>query len=176
MGIYLSYRRVPAEKLSYFRTIHDADLLADYMQQDQPAFPDSPIPDPDSQHLDLDKLYPLVDGFLNLANDDSSVFVSVAHGGKPVIDNPAHENDDYLDVVYFLSPEEVQVIARAMRAIPPDEWAERYRILMGDKSIDAAVARSEFPTYDHVIEIMADVRQFFQHAADAGEGILRWYT
>ena len=176
MGIYLSYRRVPADKLSYFRSIQDPDLLTDYMHQDQPAFPDSPIPEPDPQHLDLDKLYPLVDGFLNPESDETSIFVSIMHRGKPVIDNPLHENGEYLDTVYFLSPQEVQLLATAMHTIPQNEWLERYRIIMGDESIDEARARSEFPTYDHVIEIFTDVRSFFQQAADTGEGILWWYT
>lgn len=172
MGIDLSYQRIAAEKLNYLRTIHDEDVLNKYIYEDKY----SSISDLDSQCLELGKLYPLVEKFLNPTNDDESLFVSVTHKGRAVIPHPYHDLGDYLNVVYFLSPEEVQSIAQALQAIPAAEAMERYRILMGDSSIEAALARTEFPTYDAAMQIIADVRQFFQHAAHAGDAILRWYS
>jgi hypothetical protein len=63
-----------------------------------------------------------------------------------------------------------------MNDIPQHEWEERYRIFMDDETIEEARLRSEFPTYDDMIDMFGDVRLFFQQATDNNQAILRWYT
>jgi uncharacterized protein DUF1877 len=179
MGISLIYRRVSPDQLRHLRTSQSEELLLAHMSHDRPIFPmfsEHIIQEDESQFCDLEKLYPLVEGFLNPNHEEASVFFHAFHHGKPIIDHAFHAHDDYLGVVYFLVPDQVQSMTQAMDDIPQEAWIERYRLLMEDSSIEEARARTEFPTYDDVIDLFLDFRRFFQQAADAGEGILRWYA
>jgi hypothetical protein len=176
VGITLSYRRIPQGRLNYLRIAQDEDLITECIYENRPELFDGPSQTEDFEYLDLDKLYPLISGFLNSDNDPTSIFYLVTHRGKSIIDDPTYDTNDYLGVVYYLTPSEVQSITQAMNEISEHEWEERYRILMDDATVEEARSRSEFPTYNDVIDFFADVRRFFQHAADNSEAILRWYN
>jgi Domain of unknown function (DUF1877) len=175
MGISLMYRRIPPAKLHELRVSQIEEFIDAYIYEDDPILSEEADQEEEGQRFNLDKLYSLVEGFLNPDNQKTSIFFHAFHHGKTVIGNPAFEHDDYLDVVYFLAPDQVQAIAQAMQDISPNEWLERYRLLMEEDSLDQARARSEFPTYDDMIDLFTDFREFFQQAADVGDGILRYY-
>jgi hypothetical protein len=147
MGITLSYCRISEGRLNYLRIAQDEELVAECMNEDHSEPSDSLAQIENSEFLDLDKLYPLVSRFLNPNNDPVSVFYGVTHRGKSVIDDPTYSVDDYLGVVYYLTPSEVQLISQAINQIPQHEWEERYRILMDDETIEEGRSRSEFPIY-----------------------------
>jgi hypothetical protein len=100
------------------------------------------------------------------------------HGARPIIARyPPSSDQEYLTVIDYMSPTEVQVISQAMARITQEESLQRY---MRWRKIENEMAVWEedprdYTGYEFVYELFRDVFCFFHIAEEAGDGMLRQY-
>lgn len=151
------YRRLKIETLQALRD-GEIDIL---------DFIDIP-PDDRSLELDIDKAWHGIHFVLNGSEwEGTPPLFNVVLGGEPV-------NDD--DVGHgparCLMPREVQDVAAALRAIPPEEFRRRYDpALLTANDIYPQIWDDE-DERDPLLEDYELLREFFLGAAQAGDALL----
>jgi hypothetical protein len=172
MGITVAFYRISAAQYEVTRRTQDEGAVYTVMRNHRDPFPYS------LHYLELDKLYGLVNGFLNPTRDPSSVLWQVVNGGTVLgaYDNVAPEQV-YLNIPSYLDPPTVTMISHAMAAIRDyKDTLNRYKTMLGIASDKEALETTAFPTYRDVLEMFRETFCFFHIAEEAGDAIVRFHN
>lgn len=169
MGITVSFYRVAATTLQQLIAGQDEQAAAEQILQGYDDFPYS------LHHLNLGKLYNLVEHFLNPTKDSASRLWRVFNGGTMLVHEPGvPPNEIYLGKLYYFDPQEVHRITRAMAEIQHSaDTLHRYQLMMNIPSEEEALRHDVFPTYDDVVHHFLQLFCFFRIAEEAGDAMLR---
>jgi hypothetical protein len=172
MGITVTFYRISSTQYEETRRTQDEGAVYTVMRNHRKPFPYS------LHRLGLDKLYGLLDGFLNPTDDPTSILWQVLNGGTVL---GAHEDltpgEVYLSIPYYFDPPTVATISRAMADIDDfEDMLNRYKTMMGIASDKEAVENTTFPTYRDTLEMFRQAFCFFHIAEEAGDAIVRLHN
>jgi hypothetical protein len=172
MGITVAFYRISAAQYEETRRTQDEGAVHTVMRNHRVSFPYS------LYYLELDKLYGLLDGFINPTRDPNAVLWQVLNGGKVLdADEGLASNGVYLNVLYYFDPPMVATISRAMAAIDDvEDMLNRYKTMMGIASNTEVVENTAFPTYRDTLEMFREAFCFFHIAEEAGDAIVRYHN
>jgi hypothetical protein len=169
MGITVAFYRISAAQFEATRRTQDEGAVYTVQRHHRVPFPYS------LHYLELDKLYPLVDQFIDPTDDPTSILRQVFHGGivLGVYDGLA-PSEVYLSVPFYFDPPTVAAISRAMAAIDDDEdMLNRYKRILEIDTDKEARENTVFPTYRDVLDLFRETFCFFHIAEEAGDAIVR---
>jgi len=168
----ISDRHISAELLAKFLEQQDEDALKTYMFEEHPPFPYS------IHHYETGEYFPLIRDYLDPDDDPTSLLWHVVEGMHPVIRDGLPPDNIYLGQVRYLSPAEVQTIARQMLEITPRKGIKRYMDWRHIDNEDLVWEEdpSDYTGYRFVWSLFQDMLCFFRIAEEAGDGILRCQT
>jgi hypothetical protein len=172
MGITVAFYRISAAQYEETRRTQDEGAVYTVMRNHRIPFPYS------LHYLELDKLYGLVNGFLNPTRDPGAVLWQVLNGGTVL---GPHEDltpgEVYLSIPYYFDPPTVTTISRAMAMIRDfEDTLNRYKTFMDFASDTEAMERQEFPSYRDTMELFYKTFCFFHIAEEAGDAIVRIHS
>lgn len=172
MGVTVHHRRVSAKLLAEFLHQQDEQRVYDYMYEDYGPFPYT------LQHYALGEYWPLLDDFLNSGHDATSPFWRLLHGSRPIIAQYGVSDQEYLTIIDYLSPSEVQVMARSMAEITLERGIQRYMTWRSipNEALVWAEDPSDYTGYRFVWEQFTNIFCLFRIAEEAGDGILRQWS
>lgn len=167
----ISYRRISAARLVDLLERQDEDATHAYFNQDYGVFPYT------LHHYALDEYWPLLRDFLEINHNPNHIFWPLIHGARPLIAHYPPSDQEYLTVIDYMTPAEVQAISQAMAQITQKESLQRY--MRWRKIEDEMAVWEEDPRdytgYRFVYDLFRDVFCFFHIAEEAGDGMLRQY-
>lgn len=167
----ISYRRISAPMLTELLELQDEDATHAYYNHDDGAFPYT------LHHYAVGEYWPLLRDFLEIHYNPNRVFWPLIHGARPLIARYPPSDQEYLTVIDYMLPAEVQTIAQAMAQITRKESIQRYmrwRKIEDEMTIWEEDPR-DYTGYQFVYDLFRDVFCFFHIAEEAGDGMLRQY-
>jgi len=170
MGVYVSYRRVPAALLDQFLATRDEDAVFAWASEDEwKPFPHT------IRQFDLYS-YGTLHQLLNPQKTRAAMLWNVIEGATPLLVSERHDPDImYVRHIRYLRPPEVTRLAEELANMHTSDFVDRFAALWRLDTQD----KRRILTHPDFVAIMRDYERllcFFQIAAEMQDGIIRWYS